>query len=265
MTDILFDPEKLLLIAGPCVIESETLLMATAQRLCQAIEGRPVQLIFKSSYRKANRTSVSSFRGLGDEKALQLLRLTGDSFQIPVLTDIHSDYEAGLAAKYTDVLQIPAFLARQTSLLEAAGGTGRTVNIKKGQFMAPEEMLTAAEKVKAGGGGQVWLTERGTFFGYHDLVVDFRSISRMKSYGMPVIFDATHSVQKPAAGIQSGGDRHFVKPLALAALAAGADGLFLEVHPDPENALSDAATQWPLNDFKCLLEDALKVWYATRP
>jgi 2-dehydro-3-deoxyphosphooctonate aldolase (KDO 8-P synthase) len=250
---------SLFLIAGPCVVESKEVLFETASELKSIAEKYNIKLYFKSSYKKANRTSISSFTGIGDEKALELIAETGEKFGLPTLTDIHSTSEAKLAANYVDVLQIPAFLARQTELLLAAGETGKIVNIKKGQFMAPEDMEKAANKVKSTGNNQIWLTERGTFFGYGNLVVDFRSLAIMKQNRLPVIFDATHSVQKPSIDEQSGGAPEFIFPLARAAAATGIDGLFIETHPNPSCALSDAATQLPLNEAEKLIKSVLEI------
>lgn len=254
------DPHRLLVVAGPCVVESAELLRTVASHLIKECNSRPIQLVFKSSYRKANRTSAFNFQGIGDEPALKALYEVRSEFGIPVLTDIHSDGEAAMAAEYVDVLQIPAFLSRQTSLLEAAAVTGKVVNIKKAQFMAPEDVIKAAGKVVEAGNDNIWLTERGSSFGYHDLVVDFRGIVTMKKSGYPVLFDATHSVQRPSIGNESGGQREFAPALARAAMAAGADGLFFETHPDPASALSDAATQLPLTDVGAFLDGALLHW-----
>lgn len=254
------DAKRLLLIAGPCLVESRDLALHVADHLVRVTEGLPVQLVFKGSYRKANRTSAGSVQGIGDEQALGILAEVRERFGVPTLTDIHTDEEAALAAAYVDVLQIPAFLCRQTSLLEAAARTGCTVNIKKGQFLAPDDMAKAAEKVTRIGNESVWLTERGTTFGYHDLVVDFRSLVIMRQTGYPVIFDATHSVQRPSVGAQSGGQPEFIPALARAAAAVGIDGLFLETHPSPKDALSDAATQVPLFQFETVLHDVLQHW-----
>jgi 2-dehydro-3-deoxyphosphooctonate aldolase (KDO 8-P synthase) len=237
---------KFKIIAGPCVVESKEMLQEIAGHLLEVCSRLNVELTFKASYKKANRTSYSSFTGIGDEKALNFLSEIGNEFNLPVLTDIHSVGDAELASKYVNVLQIPAFLSRQTDLLIAAGQTGKTVNIKKGQFMAPDDMAKAAMKVSSTGNEKIWLTERGTFFGYHDLVIDFRSLAIMKKSGYPVIFDATHSLQAPSVGDQSGGKPEFIFPMARAAAAFGIDGIFFETHPDPRNAKSDAATQLPL-------------------
>jgi 2-dehydro-3-deoxyphosphooctonate aldolase (KDO 8-P synthase) len=253
------DKNPLVLIAGPCVVENETMLMETAERLIGITSLTGIKLIFKSSYRKANRTSGSSFTGIGDVEALELLAKVKKVFNIPVVTDIHSPEEAVLAAKYVDVLQIPAFLCRQSDLLKAAGETGKVVNIKKGQFLAPEDMKHAASKIAATGNNNIMLTERGTTFGYHNLVVDMRSLMIMSEIGYPVVMDATHSVQLPSAGEVSGGNPRFIKPLARAAAAVGIDALFLEVHPDPANAKSDSASQLNINDLADLLYEIKEI------
>ncbi|MEY3386390.1 MAG: hypothetical protein RIR53_1201 [Bacteroidota bacterium] len=250
-----------IIIAGPCLVESRDLIMRVAEHLAGVCATLPVQLVLKGSYRKANRTSADSFSGIGDVEALGFLQEAGRQHGLRTLTDIHSDAEAALAAEFVDVLQIPAFLSRQTSLLQAAAATGRTVNIKKAQFMAPDDMAKAAEKVTRAGNPNVWLTERGTSFGYHDLVVDFRSLVIMRQTGLPVIFDATHSVQQPSIGAQSGGRREFIPALARAAAAVGIDGLFVETHPDPAHALSDAATQLPLDQMADFLAMVLDHWH----
>lgn len=245
----------LFIIAGPCVVESEEMLYEVAGEMKRICAGLGLKYYFKASYRKANRTSAGSFSGIGDEKALKYLAGVKEKFNLPVLTDIHTAEEAAMAAEYVDVLQIPAFLCRQTDVLQAAAKTGKIVNIKKGQFLAPDGMKKAAEKVSQAGNDKIWLTERGTCFGYHDLVVDYRSLIMMKDYGYPVIYDATHSVQQPSIGEQSGGRPEFIPALARAAAAAGIDGLFIETHPDPKNAKSDAATQLKLDLAKDFLED----------
>jgi len=254
------DRDHLILIAGPCVVEGREMLMSTAEHLVKVTHGKPVSFIFKSSYRKANRTSAGAFSGIGDEEALRLLEEVKTAFNVPILTDIHTDAEAAFAAEVADVLQIPAFLSRQTSLLEAAAATGRVVNVKKAQFMAPEDVVKAARKVTEAGNDRVWLTERGTSFGYHDLVVDFRGLVTMKESGFPVIFDATHSVQRPSAGASSGGAPEFIPALSRAAAAVGVDGIFAETHPDPVHAKSDAATQLPLEQFAAFLDGVLRHW-----
>lgn len=253
-------PNRLTLVAGPCLVESRDLVMRVADHLVTTCRDLPVDLVVKGSYRKANRTSATSFQGIGDMEALAILGEVRATFGVPVLTDIHADAEAAMAAPYVDVLQIPAFLSRQTSLIEAAAATGKALNIKKAQFMAPEDVVKAGQKARAAGADCVWLTERGSMFGYHDLVVDFRSLILMREQGYPVMFDATHSVQQPSIGEQSGGRREFVPALARAAAAVGIDGLFVETHPDPARALSDAATQVPLAAFGDLLGRVLDHW-----
>jgi 2-dehydro-3-deoxyphosphooctonate aldolase (KDO 8-P synthase) len=240
-------------MAGPCVVESEELSLSIAKTVKEITGRLNIPYIFKASYKKANRTSSSSFSGIGDEKGLAVLAKIKNDLDIPVLTDIHSPEEAVKAAEYVDVLQIPAFLCRQTELLLAAGSTGKIVNIKKGQFLAPEDMKHAAEKVSSTGNNKILFTERGTTFGYHNLVVDMRSLVIMRELGYPVVMDATHSVQLPSKDNTSGGQPKFIKPLAKAAAAVGIDALFLEVHPQPEKALSDAASQLRLSELEDLL------------
>ncbi|MCL2312946.1 MAG: 3-deoxy-8-phosphooctulonate synthase [Firmicutes bacterium] len=240
--------KKLIIIAGPCLAESEKMVKDTAEHLQNICAKFPnIDFYFKASYKKANRSSYSSFSGVGDEKALRWLNDIRKMFNLKVLTDVHSVDEAKIASDFVDVLQIPAFLSRQTEILVAAANTGLTVNVKKGQFLAPDDMKKAADKISATGNNKIWLTERGTFFGYHDLVVDFRSLLRMKKIGYPVIYDATHSLQLPSIGEQSGGTPEFIIPMAKAAISVGVDGVFFETHPDPTNAKSDAQTQLPLN------------------
>ncbi len=237
---------KFLIIAGPCVVESRDLLFEVAEKFVEIENKLPIDFYFKSSYKKANRTSLKSFVGIGDELAIQYLLEVKQNFGFKILSDVHSTYEAENFGKYFDAIQIPAFLCRQTELLLAAGITGKIVNIKKGQFVSPWDIGKAVEKVRSTGNSNVWLTERGTFFGYNDLVVDFRSFLIMKKFHCPVVYDATHSLQQPSIGEQSGGFREFIFPLARAAAVAGIDGLFFETHPVPEKALSDSATQLPL-------------------
>ena len=220
------------------------------QSICDELE---IPFIFKSSYKKANRTSSNSFAGIGDKKALEILGNVNKNLNLNILTDVHTTQEIDLAKEYVDILQIPAFLCRQTELLIAAGKSGKVVNIKKGQFLAPEDMSHAAEKVASTGNEKILLTERGSTFGYHNLVVDMRSLIIMKEIGYPVVMDATHSVQIPSQGTISGGQPKFIKPLAKAAAAVGIDALFLEVHPNPKEALSDAASQLPLSELKDML------------
>ena len=244
----------LVLIAGPCVVENRDIVFQTAETLKAITDRLQIPFIFKASYKKANRSSGDSFITLGDEKALAILAEVKNEFQIPLLTDIHSPEEAAMAAQTIDVLQIPAFLCRQTELLEAAGKTGKVVNIKKGQFVAPEDMYLAAKKISGTGNDAILLTERGTSFGYHNLVVDIRSLPIMRASGYPVVLDATHSVQLPGgAKTQSGGQPEFIFPIARAGVAAGCDALFIETHPDPSKALSDASSQLKLDRVEELL------------
>lgn len=246
---------KLALIAGPCAIEGEEMAFETARRLAGLCAQRSVPYLFKGSFDKANRTSGASGRGVGMDEGLRILARIRDEIGCPVTTDIHTPDQAEPVARVVDLLQIPAFLCRQTDLLHAAGRTGLPVNVKKGQFVAPLDMAHAVEKLKAAGAGGVLLTERGTMLGYHDLVVDFRSIPQMRSLGVPVVFDATHSTQRPAAhGDRSGGDASFALALGRAAVAVGVDVIFAEVHPDPKRAISDAESQLPLETFAAVLD-----------
>ncbi|MFA3782732.1 3-deoxy-8-phosphooctulonate synthase [Melioribacteraceae bacterium 4301-Me] len=243
----------IVLIAGPCVVENETITMNTANEIKKITSELKIPFIFKSSYKKANRTSINSFTGLEYSEAVRILKKVKNEFDLPLLTDVHTEKEAELAAEFADVIQIPAFLSRQTDLLIAAGKTGKVINVKKGQFLAPDDMIHVITKIESTGNKNILLTERGTTFGYHDLVVDMRSLEIMKSFGFPVIMDATHSVQMPSKGEKTGGQPEFIPVLARAATAVGIDGLFLEVHPNPSNALSDAASQLPLNKLFDLL------------
>lgn len=255
-----FGDETLFLIAGPCLVESEQIVMQTAERLCEITRRLKLPLIFKSSYRKANRLSGKSYCGIGDQEALRILQKVRSEFAVPVLTDIHEVSEACVAAEVCDVLQIPAFLCRQTDLVVAAAKTGKAINIKKGQFLAPEDMAVIAQKAVAAGNSNIMLTERGTTFGYRDLVVDFRSLVKMRASGHCVVFDATHSVQQPGGnGTSSGGHREFVLPLTRAAIAVGIDGLFFETHPDPAVAKSDTATQLPLAEVESYLQEVRRI------
>lgn len=238
------------LIAGPCVIESESVVMHTAEQIKIITDELNIPYIFKSSYKKANRTSLKSFSGLGIDKALKILEKVKNEFELPLLTDVHTEQEISDVSGIVDVIQIPAFLCRQTDLLIAAGKSGKVVNVKKGQFLAPEDMKHVAEKVETTGNKNILLTERGTSFGYHNLVVDMRGLEIMKDFGYPVIMDATHAVQIPSQGGISGGEPRFILTLAKAAAAVGIDGLFFEVHPEPAKALSDAASQLPLSKLK---------------
>jgi 2-dehydro-3-deoxyphosphooctonate aldolase (KDO 8-P synthase) len=256
---------RFFVIAGPCVIEGEDFILKTARKLKEIADSYEVPLIFKSSFDKANRTSAKSFRGPGLKKGLAILAKVKKTLGLPLLTDIHEIEEVKVAAKVVDVLQIPAFLSRQTSLLMEAAKYGKAVNVKKAQFMAPWEMANVVEKMKGAGQKNIWLTERGTVFGYNNLVVDYRGIPEMQKTGCPVIFDGTHSVQQPAAkGTSSGGTREHVPTLVRAAVAAGVDGLFTEVHPNPPKAKSDAATQITFETFDQILKDALSIRRAIR-
>ncbi len=260
------DAEKLLLLAGPCSLEGRETCAPVAEELFALRQARPrLNVVFKGSFDKANRTSLKGARGPGIDEGLDLLRWVKETFGLPVVTDFHLPVQAEAVAEVCDVLQIPAFLCRQTDLLVAAAQTGRIVNVKKGQFLSPAEMAFVVQKLEGAGAQEVWQTERGTFFGYQNLVVDMRSFALMQAHGWPAIFDATHSVQLPgAAGGQSGGQREFVAPLARAALAAGANGLFVETHPDPSRARSDGPSQVPLSEFEALIDDCLRVWSAVR-
>ncbi len=249
---------KPLFIAGPCVIESAELLDTVATELCRIREATGAEVYFKASFDKANRTSIHSFRGPGLEKGLQMLADVKTKFGLPLLTDIHESYQAAAAGQVVDVLQIPAFLCRQTDLLVAAARTGRTVNIKKAQFLSGEDMRFPAEKCREAGAREVWLTERGNMFGYNNLVVDFRNLPLMKPYADRIVMDCTHSVQRPGgAGGSTGGDRQFVPQMALAAKAFGADGYFVETHPTPTQALSDGPNMLYLSDLEALVKSLL--------
>lgn len=243
----------LVLIAGPCVVESEKITLSAAEQIKKITSKLGIPFIFKSSYKKANRTSIKSFKGIGDSEAIKILSKVKKELDIPLLTDVHSVEEVSRVEGFADVLQIPAFLCRQTELLIAAGKSGKAVNVKKGQFLAPEDMKYAIEKVESSGNRKILLTERGSTFGYNNLIVDMRSLVIMKEFGYPVVMDATHSVQLPGSGGKTGGQPGFIKPLAKAAVAIGIDALFLEVHPDPAEALSDAESQLPLSDLEKLL------------
>ena len=268
--------KPLTLIAGPCVIESRDLVMQVAETVSGICQELGIHYVFKASFDKANRSSGKSFRGPGPDEGLKILQEVGESFGVPVITDIHESHQAAAAAQAVDVLQIPAFLCRQTDLLEAAAqavaGTEKVVNVKKGQFLAPWDMAQVVNKMAESGldpaSGRLWLTERGSSFGYNTLVVDYRSLPQLQALGCPVIFDATHAVQQPGGqGTTSGGQREFVAPLARAAVAVGVDGLFLEVHPDPTAALSDGPNMVPLHRLKALLSQlvALRAVVAEGP
>ena len=253
--DDLRNKKNFFLLAGPCVIEGEDMALHIAEKVTEITQRLNIPYVFKGSYRKANRSRIDSFTGIGDEKALKILRKVSETFNIPTVTDIHEAHEAEMAAAYVDVLQIPAFLCRQTDLLMAAAKTGKIVNIKKGQFLSPASMQFAAQKVADCGNSNVMITERGTTFGYTDLVIDYRGIPQMQTFGYPVIMDITHSLQQPnqASGV-SGGLPSLIETVAKAAVAVGADGLFIETHPNPAVAKSDGANMLRLD----LLEDLLK-------
>jgi 2-dehydro-3-deoxyphosphooctonate aldolase (KDO 8-P synthase) len=254
-------PDRLTLIAGPCVIENERLCLDVARFLKRACERLGVFYVFKASYDKANRTSARSFRGLGIDEGLRVLAKVRAQCAVPVLTDVHTDAQVDAAATVADILQIPAFLCRQTDLIVAAVRTGKIVNLKKGQFLSPQEMGQVVNKARDAGGRKLLLTERGTTFGYNNLVADMRSIPILRRSGLPVIFDATHSVQLPGGGgDKSSGQREFAPVLARCALAAGATGLFFETHPAPDRALSDGPNMIPLAEMPALLRDLLRVW-----
>ena len=254
---------ELLIVAGPCVVESAEMCLAVAAKLKELTSTRGLPFVFKASYRKANRSSGQSFSGLPDRQGLGVLARVKQELGVPVLTDVHEESEVAAAAQVADALQIPAFLSRQTGLIVAAARSGRAVNVKKGQFLSPGDMQHAIDKVLAAGGERVMLTERGTTFGYGDLVVDMRSLVTMRELGWPVLFDATHSLQRrgteEGSGAETQGERRFAFPLMRAAVACGVDGLFFETHPDPDRALSDAATQLPLARAAEFMDEALRV------
>jgi 2-dehydro-3-deoxyphosphooctonate aldolase (KDO 8-P synthase) len=258
-------PNRLLLISGPCAIESEDICFQVAEQVSSICKALNIDYVFKSSFKKANRTSVSSFTGIGFEQALSILSSVKQKFDIPVLTDVHETIEVDRVAEVADYLQIPSFLCRQTDLLLAAGRTGKYVNIKKGQFASSESMRFAVEKVRSTGNNKVLLTERGTTFGYQDLIVDFRNIPLMQEFGVPVILDATHSLQQPnqSSGVTAGLP-HLIETICKAGIAAGANGLFIETHPNPSKALSDGKNMLPLDQLKPLLEKCLRVYEAVK-
>jgi 2-dehydro-3-deoxyphosphooctonate aldolase (KDO 8-P synthase) len=254
------DSGNFFLIAGPCVVESEENCFEIAERLVAITTKLNIPYIFKASFKKANRSRLDSFTGIGDENALKIIEKVKNVFHVPVVTDIHTEDDAKLAARYVDILQIPAFLSRQTDLLVAAGNTGKVVNIKKGQFLAPDSMKFAADKVVQTGNSRVFLTDRGTMFGYQDLIVDFRGIVEMKQYGFPVVLDITHSLQQPNqnSGV-SGGKPELIETIARAGIAVGADGIFMETHPNPAQAKSDGANMLPLDQVERLLQRLVQI------
>jgi 2-dehydro-3-deoxyphosphooctonate aldolase (KDO 8-P synthase) len=262
----LFDPKKLLVLAGPCSLENEGVVRAVAERLVALRAAYPeINFVFKGSFDKANRTSIAGGRGTGMDAGLALHALVKRDYGLPCVTDVHESTQCAAVAEVCDVLQIPAYLCRQTDLLLAAAATGRTVNVKKGQFLSPADMVHVVGKLRHGGAAEIWQCERGATFGYNNLVVDMRGFPIMAKHGTPVILDATHSVQLPGgAGGKSAGQREFVPTLAFAALAAGADGLFLETHPDPDRALSDGPNMVPLAELEALLARCLAFWRCAR-
>jgi 2-dehydro-3-deoxyphosphooctonate aldolase (KDO 8-P synthase) len=255
-----YNKNNFFLIAGPCVVESEDIVMEIAEKVSAICKKLEIAYVFKASYRKANRTSASSFTGVGDENGLALIKKVGQKYNVPTTSDIHAHDEAAEAAKYVDILQIPAFLCRQTDLLLAAAATGKIVNVKKGQFLSGPSMKFAMEKIKNAGNNKVGLVERGNTFGYQDLVVDYRNITWMKEIGVPVIMDCTHALQQPnqTSGV-TGGNPQLIETIAKAAIATGADGLFIETHPNPAVAKSDGANMLQLNLLEPLLEKLLKI------
>ena len=254
------DGQSLVVIAGPCVVESNDVAQEVASRMNDICKRLDIQYVFKASYDKANRTSLAGYRGPGRDDGLAVLSNIGTTLNIPVLTDVHETADAEVAARHVDVLQIPAFLCRQTDLLLAAAATGKAVNVKKGQFLAPWDMKNVVEKLRGGGAKNVTVTERGTSFGYNTLVVDYRGLPQLRSSTAPVIFDVTHSVQQPGGqGTSSGGQREFAGALARAAVAVGVDGLFLETHPDPDKAPSDGPNMIPVHRMEALLEQLLAI------
>lgn len=254
------DSSNFFLMAGPCAIEGEEMALRIAERIIQITDKYNIPYIFKGSYRKANRSRLDSFSGIGDEKALKVLRKVSETFNIPTVTDIHESHEASIAAEFVDVLQIPAFLCRQTNLLIAAAETGKVVNIKKGQFLSADSMRFAVDKVKESGNDQIILTDRGNTFGYQDLIVDFRSIPQMQSFNVPVVMDCTHSLQQPnqSTGV-TGGKPQLIETIAKAAIAVGADGIFIETHPEPSMAKSDGANMLQLDLLEGLIDKLVRI------
>jgi 2-dehydro-3-deoxyphosphooctonate aldolase (KDO 8-P synthase) len=255
-----YNPQAFFLMAGPCAIEGEEVVMRTAESVVKICARLKIPLVFKGSYRKANRTRLDSFTGIGDERALKILAGVRERFGVPLVTDFHAAEEAVMAAEYVDVLQVPAFLCRQTDMLVAAAKTGKVVNVKKGQFLSPDAMRFAVDKIRQSGNDGVILTERGTTFGYSDLIVDYRSVPTMQAFDAPVVMDCTHSLQQPnqASGV-TGGQPALIETIARAAIAVGADGLFIETHPDPASARSDGANMLPLEQLEGLLERLVRI------
>ena len=255
-----YDKNSFFLIAGPCVVESEELVMEVAEKVSGICKNLGIPYVFKASYRKANRTSGTSFTGIGDEAALNIVKKAGEKYKLPTVSDIHSHEEAAMAAKYIDILQIPAFLCRQTDLLEAAAATGKIVNVKKGQFLSGSSMKFAVDKIRHAGNNKIILTERGNTFGYQDMVVDYRNIPWMQEHQVPVVMDVTHSLQQPnqTSGI-TGGNPQLISTIAKAAIASGADGLFIETHPNPAVAKSDGANMLRLDKLEELLQKLVKL------
>ena len=260
------DSENFFLLAGPCAIEGEEMAMEIAERIVQISDRLKIPYIFKGSYRKANRSRIDSFTGIGDKKALKILQKVGDTFNIPTVTDIHTAEEAAMAAEFVDVLQIPAFLCRQTDILVAAAKTGKVVNIKKGQFLSAEAMKFAVDKVKESGNNNIILTERGTTFGYQDLIIDYRGVPEMQKFGVPVVLDITHSLQQPnqTSGV-TGGKPQLIETVARAGIAVGVDGIFIETHPNPADAKSDGANMLRLDLLEGLLEKLVRIREAIAP
>ena len=254
------DSKNFFLISGPCVVESEEMVFDIAKKVKAITDKLQIPYIFKASYKKANRSKLDSFTGIGDEKALNILKKVGGELKLPTITDIHSEPEAAMAAKYVDVLQIPAFLCRQTDLLAAAANTGKWINIKKGQFLSPEAMKFAVDKVRGSGNNNIMLTDRGSMFGYQDMVVDFRGIPEMQRNKVPVVLDITHSLQQPnqSTGV-TGGKPDLITTIAKAGIAVGVDGIFLETHPDPAKAKSDGANMLHLDHLEKLLTELIKI------
>jgi len=255
-----YDAQQFFLIAGPCVVENEELVMEIGEKVSTLCKNLGIAYVFKASYRKANRTSANSFTGIGDDTGMELIKKVGTTFKVPTTSDIHAHDEAAIAAKYIDILQIPAFLCRQTDLLIAAAETGKIVNVKKGQFLSGASMKFAVDKIRLAGNDKVMLTERGNTFGYQDLVVDYRNIPAMAENGVPVIMDCTHSLQQPnqTSGV-TGGNPQLIETIAKAAIATGAHGLFIETHPNPANAKSDGANMLPLDKLASLLEKLVRL------